>query len=187
LPSTSATTIGLFDPHARPRVPDRGPGVTKLRRTGWFAPRTRLALQIGAQRQHPILDTGATHTYVDGQRLGLEPGLTNPQVTVRGTGGSGSAVRTVATFQVAAVQVGDQPTADVTLIDRDRNWWEPGLLGLDLLSRFRQEYDFGRARAVLAPVTSRPLPSFRAAWPPPPDGPPPPRLLDALAPSSSVP
>ena len=48
---------------------------------------------------------------------------------------------------------------------RDRRWWDPGLLGLDLLSRFHQEYDFSRGYVRLRPAPPAVLPLFGSWWP----------------------
>ncbi|MEQ1505600.1 MAG: retropepsin-like aspartic protease [Myxococcota bacterium] len=166
--------LHLDDPaRAAPLV---GPGVTRLRRSGVHGLRTRLEVRIGRRVAWPILDTGAGATYLDGAALGLEPSSTLDNVVVRGTGAVGHQVRRMIAYEVDAVRVGGQKAGAATVIDRDRGWWAPGLLGLDLLGRFHQEYDFARGRARLTPVAPSPVPQFSAYWPP--DGGPPARLLD---------
>ena len=124
----------------------------------------RIALGVGEEQAWLILDTGATNTYVDGARMGLERSYAMENVRVRGTGTIGSEIRRLWSYELDAITLGSVPAGPATLIDRDRRWWEPGLLGLDLLGRFHQEYDFAHRRARLTPVRGRPLPQFQSYW-----------------------
>jgi len=69
------------------------------------------------------------------------------------------------TYDIDGVRIGGISAGAATLVDRDRRWWDPGLLGLDLLSRFHQEYDFARGRARLRPAPPVELPLFQSWWP----------------------
>lgn len=156
-----AGRIELLDPANADALPRRAPHVSRLRRPG-LGNRARMALAIGeAGVAWPIVDTGAASTYVDGERLGLEPRSVADSVVVRATG-TGQQLR--ATYAVDDLHVGGRPAGATTLVDRDRRTWEAGLLGLDLLSRFHQEYDFARRRALLQPVEPAPVPKFTAWW-----------------------
>lgn len=157
--------IELFDPGSVEPLPRSDPSVVRLRRSG-AGNRARLQLDTeGARRAWPIVDTGATNTYVDGGRLGLEPTTELDGVTVRGTGQGGAEVRTMITYELDGVQIGGISAGSATLVDRDRRWWDPGLLGLDLLSRFHQEYDFSRGYVRLRPAPPVELPLFQSWWP----------------------
>jgi predicted aspartyl protease len=166
----------LHEPGTVPRIRASEEGVSKLKRAGVRGLRARIALEVGGRRTWPILDTGATNTYLDGAQLGLEPTYALDNVIGRGPGASGSQVRRLLSYEIDGVRIAGQYAGDVTLIDRDRRWWEPGLLGLDLLSRFEQEYDFVRGRVRLTPTDPAPLPQFSRYWPP--DQPVPARILD---------
>lgn len=165
----------VFDPHAgemwllapgdRPPLGRDDPGVVRMRRTGFRGNRALVRLQVGERRSWQILDTGADTTYVDGDRLGLEPSYTMPDMIVRGTGSSSHEVRHLVSYEVDDLWLGEHEVGRATLIDRDRGWWEPGLLGLDVLGRFHQEYDFARGLARLTPSRPMPLPQFSSYWP----------------------
>ncbi|MBX2796873.1 MAG: retroviral-like aspartic protease family protein [Myxococcales bacterium] len=159
-----AGEVQLRDPRTTQPLPRSGSGVVRLRKGAfnWTGKRLRLRLQVEGRTLWPILDTGATNTYVDGERAGLDASYEVDGVTIRGTGSSGSSTRTVSYYDVHDVKLGDVRTTSVTLMDRDRPWWQPGLLGLDLLSRFRQEYDFPRRRGRLTAVRASPLPQWTA-------------------------
>ncbi len=153
--------VHLRDPSEVEGLPRDGEGVSRLKRTTpWVGLRARVALKVDGRTQWPILDTGATSTYVDGAQHGLEPSYHIDGVTVRGTGQGGTSIRTVSYYELDGVTVGGVPTGPVTLMDRDRPWWESGLLGLDLLSRFHQEYDFKRGRVRFSLARARALPQW---------------------------
>lgn len=154
--------VTLTDPAIARGLPAGGEGVVPLKRKGL---RARLPLEIGGQVVWPILDTGASHTYVDGDALGLVPTEVAEGVTVRGTGAGGTDVRTIRSYAVDSVRVGPWTVPGLTLTDRTARWREPGLVGLDVLSRFEQEYDFVRGRVRLTPAAAADLPQFATWWP----------------------
>lgn len=154
----------LRDPRTEARLPTHGDGISRLRRAGLRGLRAQIELDVGDRTVWQILDTGAANTYLDGARLGLVPSSTHDNVVVRGTGAGGKEVRRLLSYELDSIRVGGLDAGAVTLIDRDRPWWEPGLLGLDVLSRFHQEYDFVSHSALLRPVEPRDLPQFSAYW-----------------------
>lgn len=156
--------LSLLDPGEVRRLPRRGEDISVLRRSGLRGMRMRVPLRVGEEVAWLILDTGATNTYVDGARIGLEPSYAMENVTVRGTGMGGSEIRRLWSYELDGVGIGNVRTGAATVFDRDRRWWEPGLLGLDLLGRFHQEYDFAHHRARLVPMRPRPLPQFSTVW-----------------------
>ena len=159
-------TLVLRDPHSSDPLPREGDGISRLRRAGFGGLRARIGMRVGSSDLWPILDTGATNTYLDGASIGLVPSFTLENVLVRGTGQGGVELRRLHSYEIPHVAVGGVTAGPATLIDRDRRWWEPGLLGLDLLSRFHQDYDFAHGRARLVPTTARTLPQFSTFWPP---------------------
>jgi predicted aspartyl protease len=150
-------TMTLLDPALAEPLLAFDEGVQRLKRKGL---RARVGLEVDGRRVWPILDTGASQTYLDGAQLGLEPSAVAENVEVRGTGASGTLRRRVVSYDLAAVQVGSWPVEQVTVTERTRRWREPGLLGLDLLSQFEQDYDFDRGLVRLVPALAGDLPQF---------------------------
>ena len=158
-PATATLELDASSNHAALALTE--PGVSKLKRP-WFAQRVRLALDVEGHRLWPVVDTGAARTYIDGRLARLEPSY-DGEVTVRGTGRTGSTVRSVDYYKVQQLSVGGLPAAPTTLMDRQRGWpvRHPGLLGLDVLRRYRQVYDFPRRRTRLEPIQPRRIPQWR--------------------------
>jgi hypothetical protein len=146
--------ISLAPPESRPTP---GPGVVRLRRERWVGGRVLIDVDIDGAVDRLLLDTGASDTYLDGERLGLEASAVE-RVTLRGTGAQGSAVRDVRQYDVAEVSLGGEAMGPVRLTDRPRGAFTPGLLGLDVLGDYRQEYYFGAgwARFTAAPRAQLP-------------------------------
>jgi hypothetical protein len=153
----STATLELSTPQPDAIV---GDDVVTLRREFHFGRRVRLRIDVGDRHRWPVVDTGASHTHVDGRRLGLEPTRIREGVEIRGSGGSGSITRDLALYDVPTVALGPVATGPVTLTDRPRAGWIPGLLGLNVLAHFRQEYDFAHNRARFTPVSADEVPSY---------------------------
>ena len=77
--------IHLRDPRQGERLDDADDAVVRLRRER-FGQRARVPLTLGDQTTWPLLDTGSTATWIDGQRLGLEISRHRDGVAFRGTG-----------------------------------------------------------------------------------------------------
>jgi len=77
--------IHLLDPSKAERLDREDPSVVRLRRE-WFGQRTRVPLTLQRKTAWPLLDTGSTTTWIDGQRLGLEISRRQEGVAFRGTG-----------------------------------------------------------------------------------------------------
>jgi hypothetical protein len=120
----------------------------------------RAVLPIGFDDDElwPVVDTGATDTYVDGVRLGWEPSEVVAGATLRGTGGSGSVRRDLVHYDIAHVWLGEVDLGPVELTDRPRRGGTDGLLGLDVLGRVRAEYDWAGRRARFTVVDPVELP-----------------------------
>ena len=128
-----------------------------------FGTRVRLPVVIEGERTRPILDTGASNTYVDGASLGLEPTYVDEGVRVRGTGPGGEVVMDRAYFEVAQFDIAGHSAAPLTLTDRPRGGRGAGLLGLDVLDRFSVDLDFATGLARFRPATTNAtVPSWRA-------------------------
>ena len=144
-------------------LPDAGEGVVVLKREFLFGNRSVLPLHLDGRVVWPVVDTGATDTYVDGERLGLEPSEVQANATLRGSGGTGSSVRTLVHYDIADVRLGEVAIGAVELTDRRRSGGVDGLLGLDVLGAVLAEYDWANGRARFVPVQARELPSW-TSW-----------------------
>lgn len=151
--------VELYDPNTTGRLPPRGEGIIRVRRER-FGTRARVPLVVSGETTWPVIDTGASETYLDAARLGLQPDWEQADVTVRGTGSSGSVQRTL-TYYSALVDIAGHDLGTVTVTGRRRSPLTPGLVGLDVLANFRQEYDFIAKRALFTPVTAPPLPTWK--------------------------
>ena len=151
-------TVELAPPDHAP-LPKEGEGIVKLKRELRVGIRVVLPVGFDDLEQWPILDTGATDTYIDGQRLGLEPSEIVSGATLRGTGGSGTERRDLIHYDIGRVQLGSLHLGPVELTDRPRRGGTDGLLGLDVLGQLRAEYDWSgrRARFVVVEPVELPL------------------------------
>ncbi len=151
--------VRLLDPDGVEPLPRKGDAVVRMRRQNLFGMRVVVPVEVAGEMARPLLDTGASRTYVDGARLDLDPSFVVEGVEVRGSGAQNSSLRTLTYFKLDHVTLAGQLTGPVTLIDRDRGAFTPGLLGLDILGQYSIELDFGRRRARLAltPFAELPL------------------------------
>ncbi|NCG21079.1 MAG: hypothetical protein GWP91_18875 [Rhodobacterales bacterium] len=122
--------------------------------------RFRVPIEIEGKRTWPLVDTGASNTYVDGDALKLEATYTDENVQVRATGPGGVITTHRTYFEVEQLDVGPLSAGPLTLTDRNRGLWAPGLLGLDVLDQFRVELDFQSNRARFTPAKARANPSW---------------------------
>lgn len=153
-------SIELHDPTITADLPDDGDGIVRLRRE-LVGTRPRIPLVVEGEVVWPVVDTGASETYLDAERLGLTPDWQQENVTIRGTGGTGSDLRTLSYYDVQ-VSLAGYSVGEVTITGRSRGPMTPGLVGLDVLRHFRQEYDFDARRARFTPVAPSDLPSWHA-------------------------
>ena len=151
--------IRLSDPGEHEPIKD-GESTVAIPREGFIGTRVSMPLQIGEHTVWPIVDTGAANTYVDGEHLGLTPSFVQQDVTIRGSGGTGSTVTDRAYYERADLKLGTEGLPTLTLTQRNRTVTTDGLLGLDILNRFRVELDFETNRARLTPTTPAPIPRW---------------------------
>ena len=242
-------TIRLLDPKAVAPLDRKDPRVVRLRRE-WFGQRTRVPLTLQLKTTWPLLDTGSTTTWIDGERLGLEVSRRQEGVTFRGTGrtkrcqdcdttdrsgpghrltvpdwangmpigtylsrrypdlsrteitsalqnkrvqdDAGQAltprtrlvasqtlvlnlpgigptssapadIRTMYYYDLPHVEIGSEATGSITLTDRQRGPYRPGLLGLNVLAQYHQELDPRQRRALYRRIEPTGLDSW-AHW-----------------------
>lgn len=155
--------IRLHSPDHGPTVGD-GPGTLALRRELSFGLRVKVPLGIEDDELWPILDTGASTSYLDIGKLGREPDAVRRGVVVRGTGLGGSDIRTMEYFDLEQVELAGILGGPVRVAGRHRG---VGLLGLDVLSSYHATYDFRGGRARFVRTRPQPLTkwsAWRAAW-----------------------
>lgn len=116
---------------------------------------TRMGVDVRLDDDRPhlfFIDTGAEASAVSvelAQSLGLPPG---PSVTVHGV----TAAEVTPTVRIARIEIGRQQFNDLILPVFPRSLLgADGLLGLDLLSRFRLTLDMSARRVTLSPPGSR--------------------------------
>lgn len=155
----AAGEIRLHDPATQDPL-EPGPDTIPLRREGGFGTRVRVPVTVDGADARPLLDTGASHTYLHLDGIGLEPGWTEQDVWIEGTGPGGRqqmdrAYRSVDVFTIAGHTV-----PPLVITDRPRAPRTGGLLGLDVLDHFHIELDFERGLARLQPTQ----PLERPTW-----------------------
>lgn len=139
------------------------PGVVPLRREYWVGTRFTVPIHLDGKRTRPVVDTGATHTHVDGHRLALKPEGPPRTITVRGSGTTGRARRVVLVFKVERLILGNEQPGPFLLRDRPAGPGVAGLLGLDIIGNLRQEYDFKKRLARFSSIDGATVPTW-AAW-----------------------
>lgn len=157
-PATSSMSLLPRDGLERFRRSDAG--VVPIRREYGFGLRFRVPVDIADAIAWPVVDTGATGTYVDGDRLGLVASMTQKGVSVHASGATSVVVRDLIYYQLDAIDVAGEPVGPVMLTDRERGPWAAGLLGLNVLAELRAEYDFRRRLARFTPVEPAPVPAW---------------------------
>jgi hypothetical protein len=149
----------LDKPTRQNRLRKRDENVVRLRREYSVGTRILVPIQVGDTEAFPIIDTGASGTHLDGARLGLIPTITKQEVIVRGSGQQSLAVRNLA-FYEEEVGIAEDGIGLVTLTDRPRSRWTPGLLGLNVLSNYYQVYDWRRRYARYDRVEPMDVPTW---------------------------
>lgn len=132
----------------------RGEGVLPLRREQGWSPRMELRVGVDGATLPMVVDTGATRTFLDGNRCGLDPFETRT-VRVAGTGGTDE--RHIALYRVG-LSVGPVQRRGLVVFDRPRGRRTRGLLGLDALGTVRLELDARHGLARLSEVEVSQIP-----------------------------
>jgi hypothetical protein len=149
----SAPSVTFFAPGEAPR-PERPPA--RLYREAGFGRRSvvRLGLDFdGRQREiRVLLDTGASATFLDGERYGWSPTFVARDVRLRGTGKTGGQTRDLAWYRVEVTPPGAAPVA-IQAGGRPRGPNAPGLLGLDVLGQHRVTLGFRAGEVWFEPAS----------------------------------
>ena len=148
----------LTDPAGAAPLDASEGGVVRLKRDHPFGLRITVPVRVDGAALHPILDTGATRTLLDTRVLARPPDRVQHGVRVRSTGGEAEQTMTLHWYEVA-ITLGGHPTPPLEVAERTRHG--DGLLGVDVLSRFRFVLDLGRHRARFEPIDRARPPSWR--------------------------
>lgn len=157
----------LVDPREAPAWRRGDPGVVRVRREGVVRNRAILRVAFDEVFSDMIVDTGASGTYADAGRMGLQFAWEHKNATIRGTGVKGHERRTIRYFK-ARVGLADASFPEVTVAERLRPQGTAGLLGLNVLGQFVQHYDFRRGLGLFEVVLPDPVPPWlqvRDEWP----------------------
>ncbi len=151
--------VWLEDPRTVSSLPTTR--AVPVRRELWIGTRVKVPARIGTYRLWPIVDTGASSSHLPLHRFGFEPAEIRHGVLVRGSGGSGTDLRTIAYYEIDAIALGrGRSGLPARVVGRRRG---PGLLGLDVLQHYRMTFDFRARRAWFESVRPRRLPRW-SAW-----------------------
>lgn len=156
--------VELVDPRQVERIPADAPGAVRMRRELWVGTRVKVPTTIDGHTLWPILDSGASSSHLALADLGLVPSEVREGVVVRGSGGSGSDIRTMEYYELETVSLAGAFSGPVRVAGRQHG---QGLLGLDVLRRYRTTLDFRSGRIRFEPVKPAVLPrwsTWRATW-----------------------
>lgn len=109
-----------------------------------------------------LVDTGASATFLDGERYGWTPTFVARDVRVRATGKTGGETRDLAWYRLAVTPPGAPPVS-IQAGGRHRGPRAPALLGLDVLGQHRVTLAYGAHGIWFEPVTPTETPSW-TAW-----------------------
>ena len=150
--------VMLYNPKTREPLPRAGS--LRMRREAPFSSRRTLPTGVGPHLIHPVIDTGAAGTYLDGEKLNLRVVDIRRDVLVRGSGLTGEVRMDLTTFE-ATLTLGETSLDAVRITSRTSSPLDDGLLGLNVLADHLQIYDFPRGRARLIAVEKVDVPSWR--------------------------
>jgi ribosomal protein L39E len=136
------------------------PGVVPIRREFRVGTRFTVPIGVNGKTTRPVVDTGATNTHVDGERLDLRPDGPPRTVAVRGSGATGETTRQVLFFKVDQLLLGTVLAGPFVITDRPRGPGASGLLGLDVIGNLRHEYDFKKRLARFSKVDEAAVPAW---------------------------
>ncbi|MCB9759941.1 MAG: retropepsin-like domain-containing protein [Alphaproteobacteria bacterium] len=119
--------------------------------------RLRVPVTLDGETIWPVLDYGATGTYLDAEALGL-PLYQEREGTWQGTGRSNAQTRTLRYHRAAEVALGSVPGPPIFVVQRDGAPWNPGLVGMNVLGHYHLLLDYRSGDAEVEAVEPAPLP-----------------------------
>ena len=113
--------------------------------------RARVRLEIGGETSWPILDTGATGTYLPAERLGLDF-HSEQEGTWSASGKNPHQTRTLRFYEATAPELAQVAgPEDLFVLDRPRRW-DDGLIGMSLIQHYSLTLDYRRRRCLAEAV-----------------------------------
>jgi len=159
-----AALLVLDNPEETPPIPRIGEGITKLRREYGTGLRATVTVHAQGHRKWIIIDTGASITLMNTRFVDGSPVSFIKRTQVIGTGGKAKkskGKRDIPIFQIDDFSVDSQSPRPSRIHDRRRGPFMRGLLGLNILGYYIQEYDFGSRRLRLVPIERPNIPSWQ--------------------------
>ena len=147
----------LLNPDQQPSLKKKG---VKLGREYGFGLRSTIRVQINEKVRRLILDTGASITLTNGRTLGLSEEMQLTSSAIHGSG-NGRTQTTVQRFRIEELGIVGHPHGEGTLYDRRRGPFIPGLLGLNVLGDYRQEYDWQKNWALFERIDGPNIPLYQ--------------------------
>jgi len=119
--------------------------------------RPRVRLELDEQTLWPLLDTGATGTYLHAEKLGLDF-RAERQSTWSASGADPHQEQTLRYYTAAGPRLAGCPGPDeLWVVDRPRRW-DDGLVGMSLLENYTLTLDYRRRRVLAEPAQPAELP-----------------------------
>jgi hypothetical protein len=109
--------------------------------------RLRAPVTLDEQTTWPVLDTGATSSWLQTGRMDL-PELEPRELMVSGTGSEGPRRRTARVFQADSARLGPLESGPLQVYQRESVFRDP-LLGMDLIGRYDLVLDYPSRRAAV--------------------------------------
>ena len=131
----------------------------KLGREYGFGLRATIRTQINEKTRALILDTGASITLANGKGLNLSDAKQLTASVLQGSG-TGKKKRAIQRYQIDQLGIAGLEPSSGILYDRRRGPFVFGLLGLNVLNLYRQEYDWQTNRARFTPIDKAKIPLF---------------------------
>jgi hypothetical protein len=131
-------TVTLLDPERHGL--EEGPGVVRLRLERGIGPRVRFPLWVDGREAWPLLDTGATRSHLDAERLGL-PLIAEREGTARASGSTNQELTTFRIHAAENIELAGHSVGSLRIIDRPKGPCTPGLAGQDVLGMYRLTID----------------------------------------------
>lgn len=147
--------------------PDSGAPITngiKLGREYHFGLRATIRTQINDKVRTLILDTGASITLANGTGLNLSETERLSASVLQGSG-TGKKKRAIQRYKIEHLGIKGLSPRSGVLYDRRRGPFVLGLLGLNVLENYRQEYDWNTNRAIFTPIDDAKIPLFESTAP----------------------
>lgn len=148
-PSTGLLT--LHDPSTYDFEP-----TFRARREWLVGPRLRVPVELDGARVWPVLDYGATGTYLDAERLGL-PLVEERQGQWQGTGNNNIETRTLRYYWAESTSLGEVEGPPIYVVDRQGFG---GLVGMNLLMHYRVVLDYQSRQMQVEQVQPAELPLY---------------------------